>query len=79
MHQLGYVGKRPRYVLQPDPERDKRMHEIRKKVANLDESTAILFLDETDLLLFPPLRSTWAKRGTPVRVSLSGGKHAGLH
>lgn len=28
--------------------------------------------DETDLLLFPPLRAAWAKRGEPARVWLSG-------
>ena len=28
--------------------------------------------DETDLLLFPPLRAAWAKRGEPSRVWLSG-------
>jgi transposase len=32
----------------------------------------LLFEDETDLLLFPPLRSGWAKRGEPFRVVLSG-------
>jgi hypothetical protein len=31
-----------------------------------------LFEDETDLLLFPPLRAAWAKRGEPLRVLLSG-------
>jgi DDE superfamily endonuclease len=28
--------------------------------------------DETDLLLFPPLRSAWGLRGVPLRVLLSG-------
>lgn len=28
--------------------------------------------DETDLLLFPPLRAAWAKRGTPAPVWLTG-------
>lgn len=28
--------------------------------------------DETDLLLFPPLRSAWAKRGQQAQVSLTG-------
>jgi hypothetical protein len=32
----------------------------------------VLAEDETDLLLFPPLRASWAKRGTPLRVMLSG-------
>lgn len=28
--------------------------------------------DETDLLLFPPLRSNWSRRGQPSRVLISG-------
>jgi hypothetical protein len=32
----------------------------------------VLAQDETDLLLFPPLRAGWAKRGQPVEVRLSG-------
>lgn len=28
--------------------------------------------DETDLLLFPPLRAMWSPRGVPARVMLSG-------
>lgn len=32
----------------------------------------VLAEDETDLLLFPPLRAMWSKRGEPARVMLSG-------
>jgi DDE superfamily endonuclease len=32
----------------------------------------LLAEDETDLLLFPPLRSGWAERGQPAPVPLSG-------
>jgi hypothetical protein len=38
----------------------------------LPRRTVVLAEDETDLLLFPPLRSGWAHRGEPVRVMLSG-------
>jgi transposase len=31
-----------------------------------------LFEDETDLLLFPPLRAAWGRRGQPLEVPLSG-------
>jgi transposase len=31
-----------------------------------------LFEDETDLLLFPPLRAAWGVRGQPLEVPLSG-------
>jgi transposase len=32
----------------------------------------LLAEDETDLLLFPPLRANWSRRGEPGRVLLSG-------
>jgi hypothetical protein len=32
----------------------------------------VLVEDETDLLLFPPLRAMWSPRGVPARVMLSG-------
>ena len=32
----------------------------------------LLALDETDLLLLPPLRAGWARRGQPAPVSISG-------
>jgi hypothetical protein len=32
----------------------------------------LLVEDETDLLLFPPLRAMWSPRGQPARVMLSG-------
>jgi hypothetical protein len=38
----------------------------------LPRRTVILAEDETDLLLFPPLRSAWGKRGQPTTVPLSG-------
>jgi hypothetical protein len=38
----------------------------------LPRRSAVLAEDETDLLLFPPLRAAWSKRGRPARVWLSG-------
>lgn len=32
-----------------------------------------MFQDETDLMLFPPLRSGWTKKGQPADVEISGG------
>ena len=72
LHRLGYAWKRPRYSLVPDPLRSRKMAKIRAKVANLEGRYVLLFMDETDLLLFPPLRSTWSKRGHPSKVLLRG-------
>jgi DDE superfamily endonuclease len=38
----------------------------------LPERSVVLVEDETDLLLFPPLRAMWSPRGEPARVMLSG-------
>lgn len=71
LHDLGYVWKRPRYRLDPDPEREKK-HRIRKEIAALPPRWVTLFEDETDLLLFPPLRGAWGLRGQRREVRISG-------
>jgi hypothetical protein len=38
----------------------------------LSKDSVVLVEDETDLLLFPPLRAMWSPRGEPARVMLSG-------
>src|SRR4051812_47821742 len=51
--------------------RKKRL--IRRWLRGLPPRTAKLAEDETDLLLFPPLRSGWALRGEEAPVPISGG------
>ena len=63
LHALGYLWKRPRYVLVPDPRRAAKMRRIRQYIKELGPRDAVLFEDETDLLLFPPLRACSARRG----------------
>lgn len=72
LHRLGYVWKRPRYILQPDPQRALKMRRIRQQIRELGPRDVLLFEDETDLLLFPPLRACWALRGESATVPLSG-------
>ncbi len=72
LHQLGYVWKRPRYVLLPDPQRARKIRRIRQQVRDLGPRAALLFEDETDLLLFPPLRACWTQRGHSAEVPLCG-------
>ena len=71
LHRLGYVWKRPRYVLLPDPEREKKRR-IRREIRRLLADTVVLAEDETNVLLFPPLRAAWARRGQQARVHLTG-------
>jgi transposase len=72
LHGLGYVWKRPRYVLDPDPRRAAKMRRIRRYIRDLGPRDLFLFEDETDLLLFPPLRACWAERGQDAEVPLCG-------
>ena len=72
VHHLGYVWKHSRHVLQPDPQRARKIRRIRQQVKDLEPRAALLFEDETDLLLFPPLRACWARRGKSAAVVLSG-------
>jgi hypothetical protein len=39
----------------------------------LPAGAAVLFQDETEVTLFPPLRSGWTRKGTPAQVVISGG------
>ena len=74
LHQLDYVWKRPRHALRESksPRVLRRLRAIRKRVKNLPDGCARLFEDETDLLLFPPLRAGWFLRGKPAQVPISG-------
>jgi transposase len=72
--QLDYVWKRPRHSLLEgkSPRVKRRLRRIREKVRNLSPGCAKLFEDETDLLLYPPLRAGWFLRGKPAEVPISG-------
>lgn len=71
---LDYVWKRPRHAIleSKSPRVKRRLRLIRKKVRNLPTDCVKLFEDETDLLLFPPLRAGWFLRGKPATVPISG-------
>jgi len=71
---LGYVWKRPRHALRESksPRVLRRLRAIRKRLKKLPPGCAKLFEDETDLLLFPPLRAGWFLRGKPAEVPISG-------
>src|SRR5262249_43290599 len=70
----GYVWKRPRHTVQDakSPRVRRKLAQIRKRVKSLPEGCVKLFADETDLLLFPPLRAGWFLRGRPADVPISG-------
>jgi transposase len=72
LHRSGYVWKRPRYVLKPDPQRGAKKRRLREWFWQLPERSVVLFEDETDMVLFPKLQAGWALRGEPARVVLCG-------
>jgi hypothetical protein len=45
---------------------------IRRQIVALPRRSVVLAQDETDLLLFPPLRAVWSKRGEVAKVWLTG-------
>lgn len=51
---------------------ERKKRRLRRRLAQLGPRSVVLFEDETDLLLFPPLRSCWAQRGQDALVLLSG-------
>lgn len=50
----------------------RKKRRIRRQILALPPRSVVLAQDETDLLLFPPLRAAWALRGQPAVVRLSG-------
>jgi hypothetical protein len=50
----------------------RKKRRIRRQIRALPGRSVVLGQDETDLLLFPPLRAGWFKRGEAARVWLSG-------
>jgi len=51
---------------------EKKKRRIRRLLSSLPQRSVVLAEDETDLLLFPPLRAMWSLRGVPAQVLLSG-------
>jgi hypothetical protein len=72
---LGYVGKRPRDVRLPDPQRVRKRRRIRQRVKDWGPRAVLLFEDETARWLFPPLRAGGARRGASAAVPWCG-RHA---
>jgi len=54
------------------PSCGKKKQRLRRQIRQLPPRSVVLAEDETDLLLFPPLRAAWSLRGQAKRVSLSG-------
>jgi hypothetical protein len=55
----------------PTPSATKKRR-IRRQIRGLPRRSVVLAEDETDLLLFPPLRAGWLLRGEPAEVHIGG-------
>lgn len=56
----------------PIPSSGKKKRRILWRIRRLPARSVILAEDETDLLLFPPLRASWSPKGQPTEILLSG-------
>src|SRR5262245_38278183 len=65
-------GSGPATYCNPTPSATKK-RALRRRLRGLPARSVRLFEDETDLLLFPPLRAGWRLRGAPAPVPLHGG------
>jgi putative transposase len=74
LRRLNYVWKRPGLELRgaKSPRVRRWLRRIRELVRALPADCAKLFEDETDLLLYPPLRAGWFERGKQTKVSITG-------
>ena len=50
----------------------RKKRRIRRQILALPRRSVVLAQDETDLLLFPPLRAGWSLKGQSAKVYLSG-------
>jgi len=57
--------------LSPTPSARKKRR-IRRQIRDLPRRSVVLAEDETDLMMFPPLRAGWSPRGEPAEVHISG-------
>jgi hypothetical protein len=56
----------------PQTRSARKKRRVRRQISALPRRSVVLAEDETDLMMFPPLRSGWSPRGEPVEVRLSG-------
>ena len=73
LRRLEFVWRRPRPVVGPsDPERDAKLAEIRRLLAELPEDETAVFQDEVDVHLNPKIGPCWTLRGEQAEVVTPG-------
>lgn len=71
---LGYRWGRPRHTVvnTEDPEAEAKMAAIRETIQNAGPDDLVVFVDESDVHLLPPLRAMWMPPGKQVRIPTPG-------
>lgn len=63
LKRLEYSWTRPRRQLPSPADREEQMARVRERIASASEERTVLFVDETELKRFPPLRRMWQPVG----------------
>lgn len=74
LKKLGYRWGRPRHTVvnAEDPEAEAKMAAIREAINNAGPDDLVVFVDESDVHLLPPLRAMWMPPGKQVRIPTPG-------
>jgi transposase len=73
LHRGNLVYRRPRPVLGPtDEQREKRLNELRKLLAELPDDETAVFQDEVDINTNPKIGSMWMAKGKQATVRTPG-------
>ncbi len=73
LHEEGLVWRRPRPVLGlEDPERERKLRELRQLLRNLPEDEVAVFQDEVDINTNPKIGSMWMLKGRQAEVETPG-------
>lgn len=73
LHKQQMVWRRPRPVLErKDPDRSRKLREIRRVLAELDPHDVAFFQDEVDINTNPKIGCMWMERGKQAQVPTPG-------
>jgi putative transposase len=73
LHSAGLAWRRPRPVIRPrDPDRAKKLAELRALLRTLPADETAVFMDEVDVNLNPKVGCQWMRRGEQAAVETPG-------
>ena len=73
LKKLGFHWGRPRHtVVKEDPEAESKLEAIRNTLSEVSSDDLVLFEDESDFHLLPPIRGMWMPPGIQTRIPTPG-------